>query len=81
MSLAGVFSVAQHGVRLLLLVAASKSGVSWSAPLVHPLTQWLGAAAVTVLGDAFCVIFRAPLAMPELSASFPSFRALTTVSA
>ena len=33
------------------------------------------------LGDAFCVIFRAPPAMPELSASFSSFRALTTVSA
>ena len=31
--------------------------------------------------DAFCVIFRAPPAVPELSASFSSFRALTTVSA
>ena len=31
--------------------------------------------------DAFCVIFRAPPAMPELSASFSSFRALTPVSA
>ena len=31
--------------------------------------------------DAFCVIFRAPPAMPELSASFSSFRALTAVSA
>ena len=38
-------------------------------------------AAVKGLFDAFCVIFRAPLAMPELSASFSSFRALTTVSA
>ena len=36
---------------------------------------------VTVLGDAFCVIFRAPPVVPELSASFSSFRALTTVSA
>ena len=36
---------------------------------------------MTALGDAFCVIFRAPPAMPELSASFSSFRALTTVSA
>ena len=33
------------------------------------------------LFDAFCVIFRAPPAMPELSASFSSFRALTAVSA
>ena len=27
------------------LLLRSKSGASWSAPLVHPLTQWLGAAA------------------------------------
>ena len=33
------------------------------------------------LFDAFCVIFRAPPVIPELSASFSSFRALTTVSA
>ena len=31
--------------------------------------------------DAFCVIFCAPPVVPELSASFSSFRALTTVSA
>ena len=31
--------------------------------------------------DAFCVIFRALLVVPELSASFSSFRALTPVSA
>ena len=31
--------------------------------------------------DAFCVIFRAPLVVPDLSASFSSFRALTVVSA
>ena len=31
--------------------------------------------------DAFCVIFRAPPVVLELSASFSSFRALTTVSA
>ena len=31
--------------------------------------------------DAFCVVFRAPPAVLELSASFSSFRALTTVSA
>ena len=31
--------------------------------------------------DAFCVIFRALPDVPELSASFSSFRALTTVSA
>ena len=36
---------------------------------------------MTVLGDAFCVIFRAPPAMPELSASFSSSRVLTVVSA
>ena len=33
------------------------------------------------LFDAFCVIFRAPPVVPELSASFSSFRVLTTVSA
>ena len=27
------------------LLLRSRSGASWSAPLVHPLTQWLGAAA------------------------------------
>ena len=31
--------------------------------------------------DSFCVIFRAPPVVPELSASFSGFRALTTVSA
>ena len=31
--------------------------------------------------DAFCIIFRAPPVVPELSASFSSFRALTPVSA
>ena len=31
--------------------------------------------------DAFCVIFRAPPVVPELSASFSSFRTLTPVSA
>ena len=31
--------------------------------------------------DAFCVMFRAPPVVPELSASFSSFRVLTTVSA
>ena len=31
--------------------------------------------------DASCVIFRAPPVVPELSASFSSFRALTAVSA
>ena len=38
---------------------------------------------VAVIGffDAFCVIFRAPPVVPELSASFSSFRALTPVSA
>ena len=36
---------------------------------------------MTVLGDAFCVIFRAPLAMPKLSASFSSSRVLTVLSA
>ena len=41
----------------------------------------LPVAAMMGLFDAFCVIFRAPPAMPELSASFSSFRALTAVSA
>ena len=41
----------------------------------------LTVAAMMGFSDAFCVIFRAPPAMPELSASFSSFRALTTVSA
>ena len=38
---------------------------------------------VAVMGffDAFCVIFRAPPVVPELIASFSSFRVLTTVSA
>ena len=36
---------------------------------------------VALMGDAFCVIFRAPPVVPELSASFSSFRVLTTVSA
>ena len=37
-------------------------------------------AAMMGLFDAFCVIFRAPPVVPELSANFSSFRALTTVS-
>ena len=32
-------------VRLLLLVAAKQEWCSLPSPLVHPLTQWLGAAA------------------------------------
>ena len=38
-------------------------------------------AAMIGFFDAFCVIFRAPPVVPELSASFSSFRALTAVSA
>ena len=41
----------------------------------------LGLCGDDGLFDACCVIFRAPPAMPELSASFSSFRALTAVSA
>ena len=41
----------------------------------------LTVAAMMGFSDAFCVIFRAPPVVPELSASFSSFRALTTVSA
>ena len=41
----------------------------------------LPVAAMMGLFDAFCVIFRAPPVVPELSASFSSFRALTAVSA
>ena len=33
------------GCGFLSLLLRSESGASWSAPLVHPLTQWLGAAA------------------------------------
>ena len=33
------------GCGFFSLLLRSKSGASWSAPLVHPLTQWLGAAA------------------------------------
>ena len=33
------------GCGFFSLLLSSKSGASWSAPLVHPLTQWLGAAA------------------------------------
>ena len=32
------------GCGVFSLLLRSKSGASWSAPLVHPLTQWLGAA-------------------------------------
>ena len=41
----------------------------------------LTVAAMMGLFDAFFVFFRAPPAIPELSASFSSFRVLTTVSA
>ena len=41
----------------------------------------LTVAAMMGLFDAFCVIFRATPVIPELSASFSSFRVLTTVSA
>ena len=33
------------GCGFFSLLLRSKSGASWSAPLVYPLTQWLGAAA------------------------------------
>ena len=33
------------GCGFFSLLLRSNSGASWSAPLVHPLTQWLGAAA------------------------------------
>ena len=46
------------------LLLRSKSGASWSAPLVHPLTQWLGAAA-----GADCAWLR-------LLEEFPLLRAL-----
>ena len=45
------------------------------------LSAFLVLAAMKGVFDAFCVIFRAPPVVPELSASFSSFRALTTVSA
>ena len=44
-SLAGVLRWHNMGCGFFSLLLRSKSGASWSAPLVHPLTQWLGAAA------------------------------------
>ena len=44
------------------------------------LTALLFMVAAKGFFDACCVIFRAPPVVPELSASFPSFRAPTTVS-
>ena len=44
-SFAGVSLVAHMGCGFFSLLLRSKSGASWSAPLVHPLTQLLGAAA------------------------------------
>ena len=50
---------------------------------ISPQRQVLDFTVAAMMGlfDAFCVIFRAPPVVPELSASFSSFRALTTVSA
>ena len=45
------------------------------------LSALLFMVAVVGFFDAFCVIFRALPVVPELSAIFSSFRALTTVSA
>ena len=67
------------------------SSTAWCLRFSSPPESWISCCA-TETGtrrygggdgafDAFCVIFRAPPAMPELSASFSSFRALTAVSA
>ena len=40
----GLFGV-NMGCGFFSLLLRSKCGASWSAPLVHPRTQWLGAAA------------------------------------
>ena len=53
----------------------------WTLQLATETGIRLSAVAAIVVFDAFCVIFRAPLVVPELSASFSSFRALTTARA
>ena len=44
-SLAGVFGWHNMECGFFSLLLRSKSGDSWSASLVHPLTKWFGAAA------------------------------------
>ena len=53
----------------------------WTFQLATETGFRLSAVAAMMVFDAFCVIFRAPPVVPELRASFSSFRALTTVSA
>ena len=43
--LAGSGTVLNTGCGVFSLLLRGKSGALWSAPLVYPLTQWLGAAA------------------------------------
>ena len=53
----------------------------WTFQLATETGARVSTVAAMMVFDAFCVIFRAPPVVPELSASFSSFRALTTVSA
>ena len=62
--------------QLILLVAVSLSAVRTLN--LSTISPWWRCG---FFFDTFCVSFRAPPVVPELSASFSSFRALTTVSA
>ena len=62
------------GCGFFSLLLRSKSGASWSAPLVHPLTKWLGEQLLvqTVLGyqsvmEAFGRIFSSTCRSPHYS--------------
>ena len=69
-SLAGVSSVAQHGVRLLLLVAEiARVVLTWSAPLVHPLTP-------VAWSSCWCRLCLATSPSWRLLEEFPLLRAL-----
>ena len=55
----------------------------WSDSAQRRVRNFSSSVMEAMMGffDAFCVIFRAPPVVPELSASFSSFRALTLMSA
>ena len=85
-----VLAVAVHrqGVDVPAIMQRRSLAVGGATDSVHCLIWWTSHSAqrqVSQLGamkdffDAFCVIFRAPPVVPELSASFSSFRLLTTV--
>ena len=71
-SLAGVWQNMGCGVSSLLL--RGKSGALWSAPLVYPLTQWLGAAA-----GAGCARVLRSVSQRKLLEEFPVLRAVCRV--